>query len=34
VGTLTPGKEADIVLLRTDRAAVWPLNNAPARWSI
>ena len=28
VGTLTPGKEADIVMLRTDRADVWPLNNA------
>lgn len=27
VGTLTPGKEADIVLLRTDRLNVWPLNN-------
>ena len=29
VGTLTPGKEADIVLLRADRLNVWPLNNAP-----
>jgi 5-methylthioadenosine/S-adenosylhomocysteine deaminase len=29
VGTLTPGKEADIVLLATDRINVWPLNNAP-----
>jgi 5-methylthioadenosine/S-adenosylhomocysteine deaminase len=29
VGTLTPGKEADIVLLRADRINVWPLNNAP-----
>jgi len=28
VGTLTPGKEADIVLLRTDRPSIWPLNNA------
>jgi cytosine/adenosine deaminase-related metal-dependent hydrolase len=28
VGTLTPGKEADIVMLRADRADVWPLNNA------
>jgi len=28
VGTLTPGKEADVVLLRTDRLNVWPLNNA------
>jgi 5-methylthioadenosine/S-adenosylhomocysteine deaminase len=29
VGTLTPGKEADIVLLSADRINVWPLNNAP-----
>jgi cytosine/adenosine deaminase-related metal-dependent hydrolase len=29
VGTLTPGKEADIVVLRADRLDVWPLNNAP-----
>jgi 5-methylthioadenosine/S-adenosylhomocysteine deaminase len=29
VGTLTPGKEADIVLLAADRINVWPLNNAP-----
>jgi 5-methylthioadenosine/S-adenosylhomocysteine deaminase len=29
VGTLTPGKEADIVMLRADRFDVWPLNNAP-----
>jgi adenine deaminase len=29
IGTLTPGKEADIVLLRADRLDVWPLNNAP-----
>jgi cytosine/adenosine deaminase-related metal-dependent hydrolase len=29
VGTLTPGKEADIVVLRADRFDVWPLNNAP-----
>jgi cytosine/adenosine deaminase-related metal-dependent hydrolase len=28
-GSLTPGKEADIVLLRADRLNVWPLNNAP-----
>ncbi|MEX1094132.1 MAG: amidohydrolase family protein [Acidimicrobiia bacterium] len=27
VGTLTPGKEADIVLLRTDRMNVTPLND-------
>jgi cytosine/adenosine deaminase-related metal-dependent hydrolase len=29
IGTLTPGKEADIVMLRADRLDVWPLNNAP-----
>src|SRR5262245_7740461 len=29
VGTLTPGKEADIVVLEADRINVWPLNNAP-----
>jgi cytosine/adenosine deaminase-related metal-dependent hydrolase len=29
IGSLTPGKEADIVMLRTDRLSVWPLNNAP-----
>ena len=29
IGTLTPGKEADIVLLAADRINVWPLNNAP-----
>ena len=29
VGTLTPGKEADIVLLTADRLNIWPLNNAP-----
>jgi cytosine/adenosine deaminase-related metal-dependent hydrolase len=29
VGTLTPSKDADIVLLKTDRLNVWPLNNAP-----
>jgi 5-methylthioadenosine/S-adenosylhomocysteine deaminase len=28
VGSLTPGKEADVVLLRVDRINVWPLNNA------
>ena len=30
VGTLTPGKEADIVMLRADRLDIWPLNNAPS----
>jgi len=30
IGTLTPGKEADIVLLKADQLDVWPLNNAPA----
>jgi 5-methylthioadenosine/S-adenosylhomocysteine deaminase len=29
VGTLTPGKEADLLMLRADRIDVWPLNNAP-----
>jgi 5-methylthioadenosine/S-adenosylhomocysteine deaminase len=29
VGTLTPGKEADILLLTADRFNIWPLNNAP-----
>ena len=28
VGTLTPGKEADIVMLRADRLDIWPINNA------
>jgi cytosine/adenosine deaminase-related metal-dependent hydrolase len=28
VGTLTPGKEADILMLRADRLDVWPLNSA------
>jgi 5-methylthioadenosine/S-adenosylhomocysteine deaminase len=28
VGTLTPGKEADIVLLSTDRFNMFPVNNA------
>jgi 5-methylthioadenosine/S-adenosylhomocysteine deaminase len=29
IGTLTAGKEADIVLLKADQLDVWPLNNAP-----
>jgi 5-methylthioadenosine/S-adenosylhomocysteine deaminase len=29
VGTLTPGKEADLLLLTADRLNIWPLNNAP-----
>src|ERR1700721_582410 len=29
VGTPTPGKEADILLLTADRLSLWPLNNAP-----
>ena len=29
VDSLTPGKEADIILLRTDDINVFPLNNAP-----
>jgi 5-methylthioadenosine/S-adenosylhomocysteine deaminase len=28
VGTLTPGKEADLLLLKADSIDVWPLNNA------
>src|SRR5690606_9982211 len=28
IGTLTPGKEADIVMIRTDNINVGPLNNA------
>jgi 5-methylthioadenosine/S-adenosylhomocysteine deaminase len=28
VGTLTPGKDADLLILRADRLDVWPLNNA------
>lgn len=29
IGTLTPGKDADVVLLAADRVNVFPLNNAP-----
>jgi 5-methylthioadenosine/S-adenosylhomocysteine deaminase len=29
IGTLTPGKEADIIMLAADRLNVWPLNNVP-----
>jgi cytosine/adenosine deaminase-related metal-dependent hydrolase len=29
IGTLTPGKDADIVLLSADRLNVWPINNVP-----
>ena len=29
VGTLTPGKEADIVVLNARNLNTWPLNNAP-----
>jgi 5-methylthioadenosine/S-adenosylhomocysteine deaminase len=29
VGTLTPGKEADIVVLSARNLNVWPMNNAP-----
>ena len=28
IGTLTPGKDADIIVLRTDRLNVMPMNNA------
>ena len=30
IGTLTPGKDADILMLRADRFDIWPLNNAPS----
>jgi 5-methylthioadenosine/S-adenosylhomocysteine deaminase len=29
IGTLTPGKEADIILLATERINVFPMNNVP-----
>jgi len=29
IGTLTPGKEADIIMLGTDRINVFPFNNLP-----
>src|SRR5207237_1701605 len=29
IGSLTPGKEADIIMLATDRINVFPLNNVP-----
>jgi len=29
IGTLSPGKDADIVMLRADRLSLSPLNNAP-----
>jgi cytosine/adenosine deaminase-related metal-dependent hydrolase len=29
VGTLTPGKDADLVVFKADRINVWPINNAP-----
>jgi cytosine/adenosine deaminase-related metal-dependent hydrolase len=29
VGTLTPGKDADLVVLRADNLNLWPVNNAP-----
>ena len=29
IGSLTPGKEADIVILAADRISTWPLSNAP-----
>ncbi|MDT2020798.1 amidohydrolase family protein [Methylocella sp. CPCC 101449] len=27
-GSLTPGKQADLILLRTDSLSAWPINNA------
>jgi 5-methylthioadenosine/S-adenosylhomocysteine deaminase len=29
IGTLTPGKDADILLLKANELQVWPVNNAP-----
>jgi 5-methylthioadenosine/S-adenosylhomocysteine deaminase len=29
IGTLSPGKEADLLLLRADGISLWPVNNAP-----
>jgi 5-methylthioadenosine/S-adenosylhomocysteine deaminase len=29
-GTLTPGKDADLLMLKADRLDVWPINNAYA----
>jgi len=29
IGTLTPGKQADVIMLATDRINVFPLNNVP-----
>jgi cytosine/adenosine deaminase-related metal-dependent hydrolase len=29
IGTLTPGKEADLIMLATDRINVFPMNNVP-----
>jgi cytosine/adenosine deaminase-related metal-dependent hydrolase len=29
IGNLTPGKEADIIILATDRINIFPLNNVP-----
>ena len=29
IGTLTPGKEADVIMLATERINTFPLNNAP-----
>jgi cytosine/adenosine deaminase-related metal-dependent hydrolase len=29
IGTLSPGKEADITVLAVDRINVFPLNNVP-----
>ena len=29
IGTLTPGKDADLLVLRMDNPNLWPVNNAP-----
>ena len=30
IGTLAPGKQADLIMVRTDSVAVFPVNNAIA----
>jgi cytosine/adenosine deaminase-related metal-dependent hydrolase len=30
IGTLSPGKDADLIMMRADDLAIWPLNNAYA----
>jgi cytosine/adenosine deaminase-related metal-dependent hydrolase len=33
IGSLTPGKEADIIILDATAINVAPLNHVPGRWS-